>query len=267
MGEYLQIGFYNNKFSNGNFMKITEQYVDDLAFLRFPGNWFMDDCGKTAIRILLDNIKRRLGYSKEEFFMIHPERDKFVKATQKFINSIIDEFNLWANQHSKVKDGGSNVDWVIFDQAIWPQAYLKALDYFENAKIIVVDRDPRDVYLSVSGLKSDSPVGKHRSYCPSDPESFARYYRKLMENYKFDEGSTLLRITFEDFNLRHEETSALVRNFLDIDVQDHLIPQTFYRNEQSSARIGKWRNCSKEESEAIKIISEMLPEYCYPLDT
>ena len=266
MGEYLQIGFDNNKFSNGNFMKLAEQYVDDLSFLRFPGNWFMDDCGKTARRILWDNIKRRLGYSKEEFFMVHPERDKFIKATRKYVNSIIEEFNLWAGGNLKVKDGGSNIDWVIFDQAIWPQAYLKALDYFENAKIIVVDRDPRDVYLSIAGIESKNPVTNFRSYVPRDPESFARFYRKQRENTRVDNVPSVLRISFEDFNLKHEETSALVRNFLNLDVQDHLIPRTFYKKEFSMSRIGKWRNCSNEVSEAIKIISGTLPEYCYPLN-
>lgn len=265
LNEYLQIGFNNTEFCNGNFMKLTEQYVDDLVFLRFPGNWFMDDCGKSTIGILVDNIKRRFGYSKEEFYMIHPEREKFIKATRKYINSIIEEFNLWASSEEyNVVD--SNIDWIIFDQAVSPMYSYKALDYFENAKVIIVDRDPRDMYLSVSLSRSRVPVAKHRSYFPNDPESFAKFYRKLRENSEIEEGPSLLRISFEDFNLRHEETSARIREFLDLDIQDHLIPHTFYKNEISSKRVGKWKSCSEEESEAIKIIAEMLPEYCYQLN-
>lgn len=266
MGEFLQTGFDSEKFTNGNFMRITEEYIDNLAFLRFPGNWFMDDCGKPPLRILLDNIKRKLEYSKEEFFMIHPERDRFIKATQKYTNAIIDHFNIWANLNSKSKDDRSNIDWVIFDQAIWPQAYSKALDYFDNAKIIVVERDPRDVYMSASGLMSGSPVAKHRSYCPNDPKTFAEYYRKLMENSRIEEHPALLRISFEDFNLKHEKTSALVRDFLNLDLEDHLIPDTFYKRKVSATRVGKWRNSSPNVTDAIRIISDMLPEYCYPVN-
>ncbi len=266
MPGYLPLGFNCNKFCNGNFMKLTEQYIDDLAFLRFPGNWFMDDCGKTTIGTFWANVKRRSGCSSEEFFVIHPERDKFINATRKYINSIISEFDLYAGRHDRVIDSALNADWVIFDQAIWPQACLKALDYFENAKIIVVDRDPRDVYLSVVCAKSNCPVEKRRSYFPKDPESFARHYRMLMENSKFEENPALLRISFEDFNLKHEETSALVRDFLDMDPQDHLIPHAFYKKEVSSTRVGKWRKCSGKEKEAMEIIAKMLPEYCYALD-
>jgi len=264
LGESLQIGFNNNEICNRNFIKHTEKFIDDISFLRFPGNWFMDDLGKSNIYILWENIKRNFGYKKEEFFMIHPEREKFVKATQNYLNSIIKEYNLFSSGLNNTKINQSKINFLIFDQAVWPQHSSKALEYFKNGKIIIVHRDPRDVYLSFQGI-SYFPKEKFRRYVPQDPKTFSQLFKRNreIENNKLKNHESILQINFEDFVIKHSETSNLIKEFIALDDNDHLIPLTFYKKERSLKQIGKWRNCPANQLKAIQIISEMLPEYCY----
>ena len=51
----------------------------------------------------------------EEFFMVYPEKAKFIKATKKYLNSIIDEFNLWASELNNSEKNQTLINYLIFD--------------------------------------------------------------------------------------------------------------------------------------------------------
>ena len=98
---------------------------------------------------------------------------------------------------------------------------------------------------------------------PDNPESFSKLYKKNLEKSKLINNKSVLRLNFEDFVIKHSETSNLIKDFLALEDNDHLIPQTFYKKARSIKQIGKWRNCPANQVKAIKVISENLPEYCY----
>lgn len=131
--------------------------------------------------------------------------------------------------------------------------------YFKNPKAIVVDRDPRDVFLAHEKVY----FGEGRHMPRGDVKAFVELYRNVRKNQKRIENDKIIFINFEDLVYNYEETTQKVMNFLGI--KDHSNPKKFFDPEKSIFNTQLYNKYLGYDDE-IKYIENELKEYLFPYD-
>lgn len=235
---------YYKDYISENFMDYVDEYINELVEHRFKGFWYMDEFPQK--RSLWERFKNKIKRTKKEdnieMFLSYPSEEKFIKASKKFINKVIDSLN---------KDNKENI---IIDQLLLPYN-LEALDkYFNNTKLIIVERDPRDVFILNKNSHSLVPF-------PTDALEFTKIYKNIRNLAGKEENCNILRIKFEDLIYDYEKTLNVIYKFLGIDSSMHLAKKTKFIPEKSIDNTQLFRNYKNQNE--IKIIEEELGEYLY----
>jgi hypothetical protein len=112
----------------------------------------------------------------------------------------------------------NNFKYILLDQATPPISSSKYSRYFTNPKTIIVDRDPRDLYVLNKALWG---VG----YIPSlTVEQFISWYattRKTREN-ELQHIDSLLFLTFESLIYDYDASLNKIYNFINLPEQYHI---------------------------------------------
>lgn len=148
-----------------------------------------------------------------------------------------------------------NKEFVLLDQilsACNPSRYTR---YVNDLKVIVVDRDPRDLYINHFKCKD------HRF--PKDPYEFCTYYRDIRKMVSEYDPSEVLFVNFADMIYHYDTYVKKVADFVGIDLKHHVNPKKFFNPDISIRGTQMWK-AYPQYAEAVKIIEQNLPEYLYP---
>ena len=130
------------------------------------------------------------------FKMIIPvNEDLFIKEAKNLLEQYFKKTNN--NKKKIVLDQGAN---------FWnPNA---SLIFYENAKVILVTRDPRSVFSSMKKRKS-------LSYPGHDVKIFINWYQAIMEKFeKINNSKNVMKIHYENFILNHVKEKKKLLNFI-----------------------------------------------------
>lgn len=143
------------------------------------------------------------------------------------------------------------------DQPFLPTNPTSCFPFFDDPMAIVVDRDPRDLFLMYK------KVCFARGHLTDDVENFIKYYQQTRKNISHDPSDRILRLNFEDLIYKYEDTIGRIERFLGI--REHAFPKKFFNPEVS---INNTQLILKypEEKDNICRIEECLTEYLYPFD-
>jgi len=252
----LKYGEHLNKAFNFNFFKHRDAFISEIVDTKWQGHWFYHDYHeRNYIEVLIENFKRSLswhfGFSrlwlrkntkKSDMYFVRSNTDVYGQA-RKFLKNLFAELDIVG-------------EYLVFDQLILPYNKEKFDPLFPNLKQIVVDRDPRDVYLDAKNYNA-YPITQ-------DIESFISFYETSRKINKAINNDSTLLIQFEDLIYNYDETTKKVVDFLDIDFSTHskkfsrLDPKVSVKNTQTWLR--------EENSGYIKdmdVVRERLSEWCY----
>lgn len=147
-----------------------------------------------------------------------------------------------------------NTEYIVIDQMIagnYPERYLR---YVNDLKVIVVDRDPRDLYIHHETHKDH--------VLPKDPYHFCTYYRDNRRKYGRIDKSKVLYVSFEDMIYHYDEMVKRVFDFIGMSSIYHIAPRTHFDPSKSIRGTQLWKT-HIEYSEAVTIIESELPEFLY----
>lgn len=118
----------------------------------------------------------------------------------------------------------------IYDHLIWPQQVdVHSRCFDNNFKVIIVDRDPRDLYLL---NKYYYPHLEHvKPKLPTTPDLFINEWKKTIVSH-FDNPNALA-VHFEDLIYHYEETVAKIEKFLGLNSVDHKYLKQKFQPEKS----------------------------------
>lgn len=135
-----------------------------------------------------------------------------------------------------------------------PQACFK---FFEDPYAIVVDRDPRDVYV----FANTKLIGMTH-FMPIQPvEDFVKYYRALRDGQPYKEpNDRILLVQFEDMVYHYDETTARIRDFLHL--KENPNPKSVFDPEISMPNTQVWKRFPKYAKD-IEYIERELKEYLF----
>ncbi len=247
-------------FFHNHWREISYRYIDALTDFKFNGWWMYDlyDRGswfyfrKRIVNKLLhktiwrNSPERTLNTMKNEVtYCSAPTEERFVDLTKGYIEELLDEAS-----------GGAET--VMVDQIVPPSNLPRYTRYFDDIKVVVVDRDPRDLYL-LEKMEWKDGVIPH-----DDVKTFVKWYRYTRQHRKtetFDGGTTLF-VRFEDLLYRYEAETSRLRDFLGLDEAAHVAPRTLLIPERSKRNTRKWLEYPECASD-VAYIEEQLPEYLY----
>lgn len=245
-------------FFGGKYLELTKQYVDELTDFKYPAYWFYDMYDRGNIfyytKSLQNKLYRKLKITKsvmpdEITFGSHPTQEKFIHATQKYLQSLF----IAANPEE--------MPYLMMDQILPSSNVNRCLRYFpEDTKLVIVDRDPRDIYLS-------EKLFWHEDVAPHDVNAFCQWFdytHSCSKGEMMDENK-VLKINFEDLIYKYNETMEKIERFLGFKSDNHTNPFEGFNPKRSIVNTQLWkRNESPEEMEVIRV---KLPQYLYDFES
>ena len=150
---------------------------------------------------------------------------------------------------------------VVLDQPFSGTNPCLGFPYFDEPRAIVVDRDPRDLFLFAKNFLRMKGAGYQ---IPVDVKEFVKYYRSLRECRFYDAHTQgVLSIHFEDLVYNYEETTQKIDEFCGLSSQNRkkkvFDPTVSARNTQLAKRY-------PQDKENVIYIEKMLPEYLYDFE-
>jgi len=255
---FAKAGLGYRKSITPDFMEIVDQYIDKLTDYTYQGDYYHFKFKKTYLKYVIDRIRFAVEYysngkikaanrSLRPLCFSHPSQERFNEATQWFMETLF-------QNHNK----GTNHSYILLDQAISPNNPDVIHRYFRDAKMIIVDRDPRDTfvneYFAICYIDNDynSVEGGRR---------YAMRQRALRSGLVED--PNILKINFEDLIIHYEESKKTIADFLNIPLENHLYPKKFLKPEVSIKNIGLWKKYYNDFKYTIDTIEKEIPELCY----
>ncbi len=234
---------YYNEYISPDFMQYVDDYLDELTDYKFRGFWYMDEIPtqKPFLKKVENRLKGIKYLDNATMNLAYPDEEKFVKATKKFIDKIL-------NDLAKGKEN------VIIDQLLLPYNEAALNKYFDNTKMIIVERDPRDVFVLNSKIDAVVPF-------PTEARAYAKFYKRLRELSAKQNNKNILYVKFEDLIYKYNDTVKTICKFLNIDESLHTRIKTKCIPEKSIDNTQLFRVYDKEED--IKIIERELKDYLY----
>lgn len=244
-----------------DFRKATERYINRITELCTETFWLYDNFERGTLFKILSKLYYETSRIKNKILkngrqddnilaLIHEkgyytaiEEEDFIRYTREYIEEIFERYD--------------DRRYIVADQLI-PHANIPLyLPYFaETPKIIIVDRDPRDVYIETRN--------RNVGVVPRDVKDFCRWF-EIIRRKRDDEKSlsgVLLKIRFEDLIYSYEDTTEKILDFLEIDKKHHsqrgqvFNKEVSIKNTNLSKRIDGYR-------EEIRYIEEKLKDYLY----
>lgn len=261
-GNILKKGY--EPYFNGKWKELSYKYIDELTDFTFKGWWQYDliNSGKWFYfrkRIINKLLRltfwknqpplRRYNSMKNEItYCGYPSEEKFLASTKNYIKNLLCAANT------------ENKPIVMVDQLVPPSNLNRYLRYFDDIKVVVVERDPRDLYL----------LGKYvwrSTLFPIDVEKFCQWYRytRKHRDYEVYNPEKVMLVQFEDFVYNYDEVVGKLNRFLCLDEQMHIDKMKKFNPENSKKNTKLWLNYLKEKTE-IEYIEKMLCDYITNFD-
>lgn len=231
------------------FIEETRKYIERLTKFEYKGHWWWFEFKQSDLQMALNRIKKRIHISDYE----EQSRMRFVDLTEEQFLKITREYllNLYL-QSTEAR--GIDLETVVLQQAVSVNQFPKASRYFNNLKLIVVDRDPRDVFMDL--INGKYIIGRDivQSH---DIEKFICYYKKVREKRIKCDNSKVLCIRFEDMIMDYDNTLDRILQFLGESRQIHINQFKYLKPEESKNNIGIWKSYGYQ-NEIRKIEQELL---------
>lgn len=246
-----------NRFFGENWKKLSAQYVKDLTAVEYKGAWHYDLRDKGFFAYVIERSANRIGNKffkdKDTNISIFLRNNTnyatnpgpaFYEITKKYIEGLFSAANT------------DNKEFVMADQLVPPSNVGPYLRYFDDIKVVCVERDPRDVFLLEKKW--------HGTIVPAKVEDFVIWYRATRSHRKteIDDTSKVLRVQFEDLIYKYDETSSKVLEFCGIDKSHHVNPRKLLNPDVSIKNTRLWDRMT-QYSKDIEYIEKELSEYLY----
>ena len=241
-----------------DFMKYVNEFIDSIVDVTIDAHWYYHENPSTSLLIkrgiykiqkhlplINENVKKPFLYKNMELSYISP--NEFYDKAKGFIYNVI-------NSCSK---NNSNI---VIDQLLLPFNLWRIPNYFDDdLRVIVVDRDPRDVFLSNKYYwnKQNVPIPY-----PTDVYEFCRVYKKIRKIEKSISDNRILRIHFEDLIYKYDETIKIIENFVGISSDKHKNKMKYFNPNKSiqNTQIELAKDYYLKETSIIK---QELHDYLY----
>ncbi len=236
------------------FSQLTNEFVALLVEASWQCEWPFALYSRDKEALTAIKLARKFGFSREDtVYLARLSKAEFDAKCREYFE------RLFAPIAAK------GFRWLVLNNAFEPFSPERSIEFFDHAKAIVVDRDPRDVYISAlrAGKIAGSQVGL--AVTGGSVSNFIHRFRI------YRSGATLLsphvyRMKFESLVLDYEAELIRIRTFLgDPSVATSSQGRAF--DPVNSVRnVGQWKRLDDLLLlDDVAVIKSELSEYCLDL--
>lgn len=227
----LKPGLNYQAFFGNNLVAYTKEFINKLVEYQYDSYWWMFELKKDPVKIIEEKIKRKFFNITEQprmFFSDISEED-FCNETNNYIKKLL-----------VGKYGTNFTKNIILDQAVSVFNASNEMKFIKNSKLIVVDRDPRDVYtdLCKGGFLIGEQLMKSRN-----PMMYVEWHNAWRKNsYLLNNNNDILQLRFEDVIFNYSETVKKIEDFLGLDASLHVDIGKYLDINISKKNVGIWKD-------------------------
>lgn len=256
--DFRWFGGYNKKF-DGGFEDICREFVNSIGY-EFSGRNVNHYVGyKANIKDVLfllaakfikgrkiSSWKNEIVFDEKPSFFAIPTSDEFYIAAKRFTDSYANLFQV-----------GEEIKYRIFDHLVLPQQIDDYSNCFsDNFKFIVLERDPRDIYVSNKYMWGK----KAKPFFPTNPDEFTEIWKRTVHSP--NNSKNVLVVHFEDLIYNYNSEVKRIEDFLGLDSKRHTLPKKFFDNSVSIDNTQLFR-ADTLWGEDMLYLEEHLSEYLY----
>ncbi len=250
------------RYMGDSFMKLTNEYIENITELKAEVWWHFDQQSRGSLFNFIDiayekickifNSKGRASLLKlmnEKAYYSAIDKEKFYLYTKKYIESLIQSMD---KEHP---------EFLMLDQLLPPSNVNDYLNYFDDIKVIVVERDPRDLFILENEIYNWGNI-PHKNV-----EEYCKWYEitRRHRNTEIYNEEKVFFLYFEDLIYRYDETAEKLINFVGLDKKDHINPKK-YLDPSVSVKGTKLVEKYPQYAESVKYIEKHLQQYLYPYE-
>ena len=248
-------GLDYGKHTKFNFDRLTREFIESLVAYEYPMDWYYFDFYRSFLVQAFNKFKLK-GFNISTNTKAHMSilsNEDYRSNARKYLDKIF-----------AASSGSKKFKYVSLQNAVGITSFPyfeSCMKYFDGAKCIIVDRDPRDVYLSIYENRylpdnhSEDERVKH----------FIDFYRVLRSDLdSLKQRDDVIYIRFEDLVINTRTETKRICEFLNLDFSDFKLSRSKFNPSISVQNIKLWE--STKDKESIDIISRELKEYCYAYD-
>lgn len=258
----LENRYYSNFFDN-RFANITQAYIDSLTEVKWNGFYHQHPRRYPRVyRLFKYNIPNRLWHVIRSFLPSHGYEPKELHPRSEMILSqnpklFFDSTKKYYRDLLAILSENNRYDNLVLDQLVPPFDTERYSKYFDNIKIIIIDRDPRDLYILNKKYWNEG-------WIPTDDvDTYIKWFELIRKHQSKDiMSANVLWIRFEDCIINYEESISKIETFLELDAKQHTSPRKFFDPARSIRNMCLWVQ-DDEFATDIKKIESKLPKYCY----
>lgn len=215
-----------------NFQKIVDELIAELVDFEYLGNSRTNYYFMNSWVFLFKRIQQKFtGYKATQMTMARPDREVLLEAFRKFNDQV---FENYSKKYPNI----------LLEKALPPSHIYRGLQYFNSAKVILTDRDPRDVFVDLQ--KSGGLFGPELMKSPkTSVKKFIQWKNAIKakdDHFKTPElESKIYNLRFEDMVLRYEETLEKIIDFTGARGAKHLTPLKYFNPARSKNNVGLWK--------------------------
>lgn len=244
------------------YKKDTLDFISSITQTEYYGmdNYDYENCSWIKSVVYLGFKKFIIKYYEKIFkrpYMIWPMRrinvsirpENFYDEAKKYMHRII------------VNGGGDYSKVIVLDQPFEGNNPTQSFPFFEDPYAIVVDRDPRDLYMISSYQWSGEPFMPRRN-----PKAFVEYYKRQRENIDYSaDGNKVLRINLEEMIFDYDNFCQRVCSFLSMDESKHIYKGKYFKPMVSIRGTQLYKKITGHEKE-IEYIEKNLKKYLFDFE-
>lgn len=225
-------------------INIVKEFLERICLIQYSGTPDYEVKKLKRLKklfiVLMRNYQNRHGRRSQLFPMYYPVSDQqFFHESEKFIDAVL-QYNckeLNSYSFSVINHGGT----------FWNP--ITSTQFYGNRKVLLVTRDPRDIYIEVHG--------RGNAYPADDVKTFCLWYKDMMKRITESEHKheDVFHIRFEKFVNNFHEEKVRLDNFLALDSSG----SSNYNPERSKKNIGKFSHSLPKEE--ISVIEHELMEF------
>ena len=184
--------------------------------------------------------------TEEKVYSI-PNRERFYKETKKYTKKLFDSLD-------------NGYEFIAVDQLVPAMNAKRYLNYVDNLKVVIVDRDPRDLF-----LLNELHWKKAAYICDTtDVDEYIVWYKTMREHRKFEEkNENIIYIMLEDLIYYYDETLQKLYGFFEIDEKHHTEKKIFFNPDISIQWTKMYEKYPKYRKKDVEKIAKDLDEFCF----
>ncbi len=258
---YIKTPLIHKPCSPDEYLSIVNKFVNNIVQTKFKGIESIDIVsGNVPRNIFALGMKKKLmkffieRWTKKPCYLwpyrdvyVSVEPENFYEAAKQFVRDLLSAM------------GADPEKPIVLDQPFEGNAPQNSFQFFDDPYAIVVDRDPRDLFLETK---------RHGFYegrfIPiDDVKKFIEYYKRIHTKRPIEKTERILPIRFEDMLYNYEETSKKVIDFCKLG--KHVRKRKIFNPDRSINNTQLIRRYP-DERDNIELIEKELPEYLYPFE-